>query len=115
MLTLAVLGPVDLRRDGAALPVPGGKTAELLVRLALEAGTPVRSERLLADLWPDVAHGAAPNTLQSKVSRLRRALGDPDAVRGGEAGYTLDIDPLDVDAVQVLRAGRAGRGAARVG
>lgn len=103
MLTLAVLGPVDLRRDGAPVPVPGGKTAELLVRLALEAGAPVRAERLLEDLWPDVAHGAAPNTLQSKVSRLRRALGDASVVRGGDAGYTLVIDPQQVDAVHVLR------------
>ena len=103
MLTLAVLGPVDLRRDGVAVPVPGGRTAELLVRLALEAGSPVRAERLLEDLWPEDAHGAAPNTLQSKVSRLRRALGDPSLVRGGDAGYTLAVDPADVDAVQVLR------------
>jgi predicted ATPase/DNA-binding SARP family transcriptional activator len=103
MLTLAVLGPVDLRRDGVAVPVPGGKTAELLVRLALEAGRPVRAERLLDDLWPDEAHGAAPNTLQSKVSRLRRALGDAALVRGGEAGYTLAVDPQDVDAASVLR------------
>jgi predicted ATPase/DNA-binding SARP family transcriptional activator len=103
MLTLAVLGPVDLRRDGDPVRVPGGKTAELLVRLALDVGTPVRAERLLADLWPDEAHGAAPNTLQSKVSRLRRALGEAATVRGDDTGYTLVIDPRDVDAVRVLR------------
>ncbi|WP_270889964.1 hypothetical protein [Pedococcus sp. 5OH_020] len=37
MLTLAVLGPVEVRRDGVLARVPGGKTTELLVRLALEA------------------------------------------------------------------------------
>ena len=63
----------------------------------------MRAERLLDDLWPDEAHGAAPNTLQSKVSRLRRALGDAALVRGGDAGYTLAVDPQDVDAAQVLR------------
>ncbi len=103
MLSLAVLGPVDLRRDGVPVPVPGGKTTELLVRLAVAAGTPVRAERLLDDLWPDEVHGAAPNTLQSKVSRLRRALGDASLVRGEDAGYTLVLDPAEVDAVQVLR------------
>ena len=103
MLSLAVLGPVDLRRDGVAVPVPGGKTTELLVRLAVAAGTPVRAERLLDDLWPDEVHGAAPNTLQSKVSRLRGALGDASLVRGEDAGYTLVLDPMDVDAVVVLR------------
>jgi predicted ATPase/DNA-binding SARP family transcriptional activator len=102
MLTLVVLGPVEVRRDGAARRVPGGKTAELLVRLALEAGSPVRAERLLEDLWPSQAHAAAPNTLQSKVSRLRSALGDPTVLHGDDAGYTLMLDPQNVDAIQVL-------------
>jgi len=46
-----VLGPVEVRRDGEPVLVPGGKTAELLVRLALEAGTFVRVDRLVDDLW----------------------------------------------------------------
>ncbi|HEU0102949.1 MAG TPA: BTAD domain-containing putative transcriptional regulator, partial [Mycobacteriales bacterium] len=64
---------------------------------------PVRVERLLEDLWPDVPHGAAPNTLQSKVSRLRRALADPALLHGDNAGYALLVDPHHVDAVRVLR------------
>jgi DNA-binding SARP family transcriptional activator len=103
MLTLAVLGPVEVRRDGTVVQVPGGKVTELLVRLALEAGTPVRAERLLEDLWPSLDHAAAPNTLQSKVSRLRGALGGQLVLRGDDAGYTLMVDPQDVDAVQLLR------------
>ncbi len=103
MLTLSVLGPVVLRQDGVERRVPGGKTTELLVRLALEAGTRIRTEQLLEDLWPSPDHGASPNTLQVKVSRLRRALGDPGIVRGDSTGYTLGIDPADVDATQVLR------------
>jgi predicted ATPase/DNA-binding SARP family transcriptional activator len=103
MLTVAVLGPVEVRRDGTVVRVPGGKVTELLVRLALEAGTPVRAERLLEDLWPSLDHAAAPNTLQSKVSRLRGALGGQLVLRGDDAGYTLIVDPQDVDAVQLLR------------
>lgn len=53
MLTVAVLGPVEVRRDDATLAVPGGKTSELLVRLALQAPEPVRAERLIEDLWSD--------------------------------------------------------------
>ena len=62
-------------RDGQPVTVPGGKTAELLVRLALDAGTPVSADRLLDELWGGAA--TRRNTLQSKVTRLRRALADP--------------------------------------
>lgn len=68
VLTVAVLGQVAVDRDGDRRVVPSGRTTELLVRLALEGGRPVRAERLVEDLWPD---GSRLNTLQAKVSQLR--------------------------------------------
>ncbi|GIF63816.1 SARP family transcriptional regulator [Asanoa ishikariensis] len=88
-----------MRRDGVPLAIPAGKTTEVLVRLALDAGELVRTERLIEDLWG----GGARNTVQSKVSALRRALGDPALVQGGPAGYTLAIGRGQVDALEVLR------------
>ncbi len=102
MLNVSVLGPVEVRRDGLLLPVPGGKTSELLVRLALEAGLSVRTDRLLDDLWAAEAVNTRRNTLQSKVTRLRRALGDPRAIIGADGGYRLDVEPPAVDALAVL-------------
>ncbi len=96
-----MLGPVEVRRDGRPVPVPGGKTAELLVRLALEAGVSVGADRLLDELWAGASTNR--NTLQSKVARLRRALGDPAAVAGGEGGYRLVVEPRAVDAFRLLR------------
>jgi len=101
MLTVAVLGPVEVRRDGELLPVPSGKTTEVLIRLALEAGRAVSAERIIEDLWSD-AVGTGRNTLQSKVSQLRRALGDPNLVTGREGGYTLHVGSDQVDALAVL-------------
>ena len=75
MFQISVLGPVEVRDDGQLLSVPGGKTSEVLVHLALEAGMVVRADRLVDDLWAGAA--TRPNTLQSKVARLRRALADP--------------------------------------
>jgi hypothetical protein len=46
VLTVAVLGAVKARRDGDRLSVPAGKTTELLVRLALDAGSRVRVDIL---------------------------------------------------------------------
>jgi len=96
-----VLGPVEVRRDGRLVPVPGGKTSELLVRLAVEAGLFVAADRLVDDLWAGAA--TRRNTLQSKVARLRRALGDPLAIASGDGGYKLAVEPADVDALRVLR------------
>lgn len=107
MLTVAVLGRVEAWRDGVPAPVPGGLTTALLVRLALDAGRPVRAARLLEDLWSDAA-GVRPNTLQAKVSQLRRALGEPAALTGGAAGYTLAVDPRAVDALEALRLADTG-------
>ena len=109
MLSVAVLGRVEVRRDGVLAAIPSGLTTELLVRLALDAGRPVRAERLLEDLWPDDV-GARRNTLQAKVSQLRRALGDPAALPGTAAGYTLAVDPERVDAVARAAGRRRGRG-----
>jgi predicted ATPase/DNA-binding SARP family transcriptional activator len=107
VLTVAVLGRVEVRRDGVCAVVPSGLTTELLVRLALDAGRPVRAERLVEDLWTG-AIGIRPNTLQAKVSQLRHALGDRGALTGGPEGYTLAVDPGRVDALRALRLADEG-------
>ena len=107
---MSVLGPVEVRRDGVSVPVRPGKTTELLVRLALEAGVLVRTERLIEDLWADEAASITRNPLQTKVSRLRRSLGDRSLVSGTRAGYVLNVEPAAVDALDVLRvAGEAAQ------
>jgi predicted ATPase/DNA-binding SARP family transcriptional activator len=115
MLTVGVLGPLEVRRDGRPLPVPSGKTSEVLVRLALDAGRPVSAERLIEDLWGEAAAATGRNTLQSKVSQLRRALGDPALVGAGHGGYTLELDPGGVDALRVAAMAAAASAARRAG
>jgi DNA-binding SARP family transcriptional activator len=97
-----VLGPVEVRRGRKLIPIPAGKTSELLVRLAVDAGRPVRTDRIAEDLWGDDAVRTSRNTVQSKIAKLRRALDDPSVVVGGDGGYTLVVDPSEVDAVAVL-------------
>src|ERR1700750_1668740 len=113
MVAVSVLGPVEVRREGERLSVPAGRTTEVLVRLALEAGQPVRAERVIDDLWDDA--GTGKNTLQSKVSQLRRALGDPNVVHAGHGGYTLNVDPAEVDALVVHDLAEAVSAARRAG
>jgi DNA-binding SARP family transcriptional activator len=86
VLALSVLGPFELRRDGELLRVPAGKSTELLIRLALDAGVPVRVDRLIEDLWGSDGVSTGRNTLQAKVSKLCRALGDAAVIMGSAAG-----------------------------
>ncbi len=104
---MALLGPVEVRRDGAVLALPAGLTTELLARLAVEPGSFVRAETLLDELWNCPA---GRNTLQSKVSQLRRALGGAEVVLAGVQGYALDVPSDTVDAV--VAAGLAAKAAA---
>ncbi len=98
MLTVGVLGPVEAYRDGAPTALPAGKTTELLARLAMDVGRPVRVDTLVEDLWGEPT---ARNTLQSKVSALRRAIGRELVVGTGD-GYRLALPPDAVDAVELV-------------
>ena len=100
VLTVGVLGAVEVRRDGVAVALPAGKTTELLARLALDVGRPVRVDVLIDDLW-GVPTGR--NTLQAKVSQLRRSLAEPDVVRALDGAYLLDLEPDAVDAERAVR------------
>lgn len=103
MISVALLGPVEVRRAGELITVPSGKPTELLMRLAVVAGDVVPKEQLLEDLWSIDAVSTSANTVQSKVSRLRRALGDPGLVEGGPVGYRLVVEPSAVDALDLVR------------
>jgi DNA-binding SARP family transcriptional activator len=55
--------------------VPGAKERALLADLVVHAGRVVSVDRLVEDLWADQPPGNPANTLQGRVSALRRALG----------------------------------------
>ena len=81
------------------------------------SGSP--SKRAPACAWTPCSRTSGPtsagrNTLQSKVSQLRRALGDKDLVVGEDDTYRLAVEPDDVDAIRRGRPRRRGvRGPAR--
>ena len=67
-----VLGPLEVRGDGRALAVPGGKPRAVLAVLLLHANEPVSAERLAAALWgEDAPRDGATKTLQ--VARVAAA------------------------------------------
>ncbi|MFI6484274.1 BTAD domain-containing putative transcriptional regulator [Nonomuraea sp. NPDC050663] len=109
-----MLGPLCVwTDDGRLVRVPEVKVRALLADLLVHEGRPVSADRLAEDLWGDDPPGRPSNTLQTKVSQLRRALeqGEPggrELVVFQAGGYVLRAD--DVDAArfaELLQRARA--------
>ncbi|MFJ4681335.1 BTAD domain-containing putative transcriptional regulator [Kitasatospora sp. NPDC088783] len=97
-MRIGVLGPLEVRGSEVA----GARLRGLLVRLVVDAGRAVPSERLVEDLWGGAPPAAPGNALQTLVSRLR-ALGGRDVVVAVAGGYRLGAGPGEVDAVEFER------------
>jgi DNA-binding SARP family transcriptional activator len=98
-----ILGPLAV--DG--VEVGGGRLRALLARLALDAGRPVSAGALVDAVWDTDLPADQTHSLQSLVSRLRRALGDGELVAQVPGGYTLRAE-VDAERFEQLAAeGRA--------
>jgi predicted ATPase/DNA-binding SARP family transcriptional activator len=104
-----ILGPLEVRADDEAVALGGPKPRALLAILLLHANEPVSAERLALALWGEDAPADAIKTVQVHMSRLRKALGDPDRVVTTSSGYRLRVEPDDLDAERFERLIAAGR------
>jgi len=114
-MRFGILGPFEVADDhGRELVLGGRKQRSVLAILLLHAGTALSSERLIDELWGERAPLSAANTIHVYVSNLRKALGEGLLVTC-TAGYVLQTDQVELDAVgfQTLAAG--GRRALREG
>jgi DNA-binding SARP family transcriptional activator len=100
-----ILGPLEVHDDSAPVRVPGAKERALLADLLVNAGRVVPADRLVEDLWGEHPPGNPANTLQGRVSALRRALGSAGSgmVVTRPPGYALNVDPGQVDATRFER------------
>ena len=109
---LGVLGPLQVRQDGAPVAIPGAKPRAILTMLGLHNGSVVPADTLIKLLWGDYPPRTAAKALQTHISSLRRTLGDGVVVTEG-GGWTLDGP--EVDAARYKVAAKAGRDAAAAG
>lgn len=122
-LELRLLGPLEVRRDGAPVRLPA-KQRILLAALALGRGQVISLDRLIETLWPEKQPADAKHALEAHASRLRVLLGDDAAVEARSPGYVLEVDPAQIDVtrfeqlvgdVRDLLEDDPGRAAARAG
>ncbi|WP_142104391.1 BTAD domain-containing putative transcriptional regulator [Pseudonocardia cypriaca] len=109
-MRFGVLGPVAVwADDGSPVRVPERKVRLLLADLLVHEGRPVAVERLVEHLWGPQEPGNPLNTLQTKVSQLRRTLeraGGGQLVVRQPPGYLIRLEPgaLDVHRFRALTA-----------
>jgi DNA-binding SARP family transcriptional activator len=115
---ISVLGPVEVRRGGTAVPLGAPKLRALLLALVLDVGRVVHADRLIEQLWADEPPPQPLVSLRSYVSNLRRLLQEPDAppvIATRAGGYVLDVPPERIDAVRFEELVRAGSAALAAG
>ena len=83
-----ILGPLEVRRSGRAVPLGGPRQRAVLALLLLEANRAVSLDRLGEDVWGGDPPGEWANTLQTYVFHLRQAL-EPGRARGGAGGVLV--------------------------
>jgi predicted ATPase/DNA-binding SARP family transcriptional activator len=99
----SVLGPVTVSTTGGQpVGIPEAKVRALLGVLLVHAGRTVSADRLVDELWGDRPPRNPAGALQTKVSRLRRALasaepGAEQLVASRAPGYVLGVGTDDVD------------------
>jgi YVTN family beta-propeller protein len=117
-----ILGPLEVRRSGRAVPLGGPRQRAVLALLLLEANRVVSMDRLAEDVWGgDPPQGWA-RTLQTYVFHLRRTL-EPDRLPGAGGGvlvtidrsYLLRVDRGHLDAALFQDGFTAGRAALEAG
>jgi DNA-binding SARP family transcriptional activator/ABC-type transport system substrate-binding protein len=109
-----VLGPVEVRVHGDALALGGRKQRALLALLLLHANEVVSRDRLIDALWGERPPPSVHQSLDSYVSRLRRVLGHERLLRR-PPGYTLALEPGELDLARFEELLEAGREAAARG
>ena len=96
-----LLGPVEVRVDGRAVPLPGTRQRLVLTMLLVDVNRMVPAGRLIDELWEAALPADPRGALRTQVSRLRRALGPAGGDLGTvEGGYCLTVQRGQLDATR---------------
>jgi DNA-binding SARP family transcriptional activator len=115
-MDFGLLGPVEVRRRGEALPLGSGRQRFVLATLLLNAGRLTLAERLVDSLWAEPPSSARAQ-LHNMISNLRRRLeaGGDRLIVTRPSGYELHLGPHTLDVLEFRRLVDRGREAAAGG
>ena len=111
-LEFRILGPLEVRRDGAPVHIGGPRQRALLALLLCNANRVVSRERLVDELTGDQRADSPERMLQVQISRLRKALGneghEPRLI-ARPPGYVLRVEQGELDLQEFERLAADGR------
>ena len=109
-----VLGPLEVSAAERPLAIGGSRARAVLALLLLDANRVVPAERLMDEVWPQLARERAAANLQVRLSELRRALrtvGESERLETRAPGYVLRVEPSELDLTQFEQLVAGGRSA----
>ncbi|MBV8690673.1 MAG: AAA family ATPase, partial [Actinobacteria bacterium] len=108
-----ILGPLaGVGDDGAALPLGGRGDRALLATLLVQANRIVPVDMLADELWDGAPPARAAGAVQSRISRLRRAMGPAgERIVTRAPGYAAEVGPDELDAARFEAWAAEGRAA----
>jgi DNA-binding SARP family transcriptional activator len=109
---LRLLGPVEIRADGAKLALGPTQRQAMLAALAVDVGRVVPRQVLIDRVWDDAPPGRVESAVYALVAHLRRLLGRVNAAEDRPVpvsldrlagGYLLRVEPDEVDLYRFRR------------
>ena len=107
-LSVRLLGPLSIVRDGVPVPLPASRKVRALFAYLALSTSPIGRSRLCDLLWD------APNDPRGELrwclSKLRNVLDEPDhrRVQASDDRVALDLKGCHVDAIEVASAAEEG-------
>ncbi|WP_165495146.1 AfsR/SARP family transcriptional regulator [Actinomadura roseirufa] len=101
-MEFGLLGPLEVRRDGAPVPVSAPKLRVVLATLLLRANRDVSLGELAENVWGPDGPARPTASLRVFLMRLRQLCEAPELIRTTPDGYRLEIDD---EALDLLRFG----------
>jgi DNA-binding SARP family transcriptional activator/Tfp pilus assembly protein PilF len=103
-MRFCLLGPLQVLRDGVALPILPAKQRVLLAALLLKPNSLVSLNELAQAIWGAEQPASGRETLRNYVKELRKTLSDT-RIRTVPGGYLIEVAAieLDVSSYEALR------------
>lgn len=118
----AVLGPLEVRKDGVPCAPAPPRQRQMLALLLMRPGCLVHADSIAHEVWPDEPPGDMRTAVQMLAFQLRRYAEEAGLADAGRrlvavrpSGYVLRVDPGHVDLTVFRSLVRQGQEAFRAG